>query len=188
MSSRTPARHRGPASTGAQPPWAESGDAGPGSALLTGDPNRSPSAPNGDQPRGLTVRIADLPARPRRRGALLSSRRPRRARYLIASLLVLPLLGTGGYYLASGNAPAAPSASGAVTGRPAPASCVPAQAAPTQGVMGAAASAALAGAMGPAVLTAQAAAPCGGQPFGAVTASPSVPQSAHPVPSRARSR
>ncbi len=229
MSTRTPARHRGPDPAGAQPPWAESddtgsallagdpnrgpsarpGDADSGSALLAGDPNRGP-ARNSDLTRGLTVRIADLPARPRRHGGPLSFRRPRRggdlpprppgrdgdmpprpprrARYLIALVLALPLLGAGGYYLASGNAPATPAASGTVTDRPAPASCAPAQAAPGQAVVGAAASAALAGAMGPAVLTAQAAAPCGGQPLGAVTASPSVPQSAHPVPSRAHSR
>jgi uncharacterized protein YkwD len=244
MSTRTPARHRGPdhwppppsgdldfyspAGDGdpqparpaeAQPPWAEfdADDTDPGSTLLAGDLDhgpavrtgdldcgpvprtadlaRGPAARSSDLARGLTVRIADLPPRSRRRGGHLPPqrpgrdgdqppRRPHRARYLIALLLVLPLLGVGGYYLVSGNAPAAPAASGTVTDRPAPASCAPAQAA-----AGSVASAALAGAMGPAVLAAaQDAAPCAGQPFGAVTASPSVPQSAHPTPSRAHSR
>jgi uncharacterized protein YkwD len=202
-----PGGHRDPQparSIGTQPPWVEfdADDTDPGSTLLAGEPNRSlsvrtgdtdpgstvfagdldhgPPVRNNDLTRGLTVRIADLPPRSRRRGGHLPPRRPRRARYLIALLLVLPLLGVGGYYLVSGNAPAAPASSGTLTDRPAPASCAPAQAA-----AGSAASAALAGAMGPAVLAAQAAAPCAGQPFGAVTASPSVPQSAHSTPSRA---
>jgi uncharacterized protein YkwD len=255
MSTRTPARHRGPVprpphpsgdpdfsspdggyyspageylpggdrdprpapSTGTQPPWAEfdADDTDPGSTLLSGEPNRSrsvrtgdtdpgsallagdldhgpsvrnldhgPSVRNNDLTRGLTVRIADLPPRSRRRGGHLSPRRPRRARYLIALLLVLPVLGVGGYYLVSGNSPAAPASSGTLTDHPAPASCAPAQANTGSAAAGSAASAALAGAMGPAVLAAQGAAPCAGQPFGAVTASPSVPQSAHPTPSR----
>ena len=228
----SPDGDRGPQpahSTGTQPPWAEfdADDTDPGSALLAGEPDRGPPVRTGDTDpvstlfagdldhgpsvrnsnltRGLTVRIADLPPRSRRRGGHLpprrprrggdlpprspgrdgdlSPRRPRRVRYLIALLLVLPLLGVGGYYLVSGNAPAAPASSGTLTDRPAPASCAPAQAA-----AGSAASAALAGVMGPAVLAAQDAAPCAGQAFGAVTASPSVPQSAHPTPSRAQRR
>jgi uncharacterized protein YkwD len=193
-------------------------DTDPGSTLLaddldhglpvrTGDLGRGPAGRNSDLTRGLEVRIADIPPRSRRRGrqsppsrprrggglpprspggdADLPPRRPRRARYLAALLLLLPLAGAGSYYLVSANSPAAPTASGTLTDRPAPASCAPAA---PQAAAGSTASAVLAGAVGPAVQAAQAAAPCAGQPFGAVTARPSVPRFLHPTPSRAHSR
>jgi uncharacterized protein YkwD len=193
-------------------------DTDPGSTLLaddldhglpvrTGDLGRGPAGRNSDLTRGLEVRIADIPPRSRRRGrqsppsrprrggglpprspggdADLPPRRPRRARYLAALLLLLPLAGAGSYYLVSANSPAAPTASGTLTDRSAPAACAPAA---PQAAAGSTASAALAGAVGPAVQAAQAAAPCAGQPFGAVTARPSVPRFLHPTPSRAHSR
>lgn len=137
---------------------------------------------------GRPHRGGDLPPRSPGRGGDLPPRRPGRARYLVALLLLLPLLGAGGYYLVSRNTPAAPAAAGTLTDRPAPVSCAPAPAGAAQAAAGSAASAALAGAMGPAVQAAQSAAPCGGQPFGAVTARPSVPRPVHPTPSRAHSR
>jgi uncharacterized protein YkwD len=178
-----------------------------GSPVRTGDLGRGPAGRNSDLTRGLEVRIADIPPRSRRRGRQsppsrprrggglpprspggdgdLPPRRPRRARYLAALLLLLPLAGAGSYYLVSANNPAAPTASGTLTDRPAPASCAPAA---PQAAAESTASAALAGAVGPAVQAAQAAAPCAGQPFGAVTARPSVPRFLHPTPSRAHSR
>jgi uncharacterized protein YkwD len=178
----------------------------PGSALLTaetlprtprrlGDP--LPAEPDGAgvassrAPRRLGDPLpaepdgaGDPPPRAPRRGDGRPPRPPRRARYLLAVLPALALLGGGGYYLVHNSSPAAPSASGPASARPAP-SCAPAA-----GAVGSAASAAVAGAMGsgvPAGSTANAAT-CAGQPFGYVTASPSAVPSTHPRSSPSRRR
>jgi uncharacterized protein YkwD len=142
------------------------GDPLPGDPLL-GDPRRA-----GDPPPRAPGRGDDLPPRP-----------PRRARYLVAVLLALALLGGGSYYLVRGSGPATPAPSGTAPARPAPASCGSAA-----GAAGSAASAALAGVMGSGVVTGSAgnAGPCVGQPFGYVTASPSTSQSPQPRASNHR--
>jgi uncharacterized protein YkwD len=177
-------------STRSQPPWAEFPDddqpSGPASladdrdsvsALLASDPPAPSPRRIGDPLPPSPQRAGDPPSRSPRRGDDPPPRPPRRTRYLVAVLLVVALLGVGGFYLVRGTGPAAPTAAGTASARPAPASCGPAASA-----AGSAVSAALAGAVGSDALTGPAgnAVPCAGRPFGFATASPSPLQSAHP--------
>ena len=162
-----------------QPPWAPLPDGDTPAPYL-------PAAGHGSRPDVLAGHDGpgpDLPAAELNPGR--PPRPPRRARYLLAVLPALALLGGGGYYLVHGSAPAAPAASGTAPARPAPSSCAPAA-----GGAGSAASAAVAGAMGSGALTGLAAnaGPCAGQPFGYVTASPSAVPSAPPGSSPVRRR
>jgi uncharacterized protein YkwD len=175
--------------TRAQPPWAEPPaddqaststllvDPLPGSPRRLGDPLPDSPQRAGNRLSPSPQRAGDPPRRSPRRGGDLPPRPPRRTRYLVAVLLAVALLGAGGFYLVRGTGPAALTASGTASARPARASCSPAESA-----AGSAVSAALAGAMGSDALTGPAgnAVPCAGQPFGFVTASPSPLQSAHP--------
>jgi len=167
-----------------------------GSDLLAGDAGPGPALPGAELDPGSTLLTAQtLPRAPRRLGDPLPvapdgagaapARPPRRARYLLAVLPALALLGSGGYYLVHHSAPAAPSASGPASARPAPSSCAPAA-----GAVGSAASAAVAGAMGSGGPAGSAGndASCAGQPFGYVTASPSAVPSTYPRSSSARRR
>ncbi|HET9966892.1 MAG TPA: CAP domain-containing protein, partial [Streptosporangiaceae bacterium] len=157
----------------------------PGSALLTAQPLPRPPRRLGDPLPAEPDGAGDPPPRAPRRDDGRPPRPPCRARYLLAVLPALALLGGGGYYLVHNSAPAAPSASGPASARPAPSSCAAAA-----GAVGSAASAAVAGAVGSGVPAGSAAnaATCAGQPFGYVTASPSAVPSAHPrsLPSRRR--
>jgi uncharacterized protein YkwD len=193
----------GDAATGPAP---RGGDPASTSTLLTGNPpprpprrlgDPLPGGPNavgvpssrsprrlGDPLPGGPDDAGDPPPRAPRRGDGRPPRPPRRARYLLAVLPALALLG-GGYYLVHGSDPAPPAAAGTTPARPAPSSCAPAA-----GAAGSAASGAVAGAMGSGALTGPAATagPCAGQPFGYVTASPSAVPSTRPRSSPARRR
>jgi uncharacterized protein YkwD len=155
-----------------------------GADPLSFAPSRAGDSPTaaprrlGDPLPGEPTLAGDPPPRSPRRGDDRPPWRPRRARYLVAVLLALVVLGGSGYYLVSGSGPATPVTSGTNPTRPAPTSC-----GPGAGAAGSAVSGALAGAVGTGMVTRATAAPCGGQPFGYVTARPSSPQSPRSRPS-----
>ena len=166
----------------------------PASGAAVGDPlpraRASHRRPASRASRRTAIRVrsyrraGDPPSRSPRRGDDRPPRPPHRARYLVAVLLVVALLGGGGFYLVRGSAPAAPAASGTTSARPAPASCGPAASA-----AGSAVSAALARSHGirRADGTGRERRAVRRPPFGFVTASPSPPPSAHPRSSPAHS-